>query len=178
MGRTTTNLTASPVTARPVAACAPGANIAIPCVAHPFEPRPTQFIGVREITGWGLRAYTITLPGDVLDHLAFEAGLALAANGLPQPPHAAGRFGVGFVILHQGRGMDYLVLAWWSRENELPMRIFVRERGPAEPWRPAVGEESICVWDIEVIKRERDLFVGTILAASGEPDIQGYLSAP
>ena len=116
MDRTATNLAASPVTARPAAACAPGANIDIPCVVHRFEPRPTQFIGVREVGGWRLRQYTITLPEEQLDQAVFEEGLALAAQLLPQPPVAPGRFGVGFVILHQGRGMDYIVLAWWSGE--------------------------------------------------------------
>jgi hypothetical protein len=100
----------------------------------------------------------------------------LAGPSLPQPPTAPGRFGIGFAILHQGRGMDYIVLAWWARENELPMRVFVRQREPAEPWRPAAGEESICVWDIEVIKRERDLFVRTALA-DGRTELESYLAA-
>ena len=124
-----------------------------------------------------MRVYTITFPGEQLDHDRFEEGLALGVASLPQPPVAAGRFGVGFVILHQGRGMDYIVLSWWSRENELPMRLFVRPRPGAEHWRSAQGEESICVWDIEVIKRERDLFVRTVLAAPGDPDVESYLSA-
>ena len=143
---------------------------------HRFEPRPTQFIGVREVGGWRLRQYTITLPEEQLDQAVFEEGLALAAQLLPQPPVAPGRFGVGFVILHQGRGMDYIVLAWWSRENELPMRVFVRQREPEEPWRPATGEESICVWDIEVIKRERDLFVRTAVT-DGRTELESYLAA-
>ena len=127
--------------------------------------------------GWRLRTYTITLPGEQLEKEMFEAGLGQAAESLPQPAIGQGRFGVGFVIFHQGRGMSYIVLAWWSRENELPMHVSVRQRQLEAPWRSASGEESICVWDIEVLKRERDLFVRTVLAAAGPADVQRYLAA-
>ena len=56
------------------------------------------------------------------------------------------------------------------------MRVFVRQREPEEPWRPATGEESICVWDIEVIKRERDLFVRTAVT-DGRTELESYLAA-
>jgi hypothetical protein len=121
--------------------------------------------------------HAITLPGEAIDVDQFECGLDLARAALPQPPQAPGRFGIGFVICHQGRGMDYLVLCWWSRENELPMRVFVRAGDPQAQWRAAEAEESICVWDIEVIGRERDAFVQTVLAQQGPVDPEAYLRA-
>lgn len=147
------------------------------CISHSFAPRPTAFVEVRPLAGWRLKLHTITLPGEALDWPQFERGLTLAADALPQPPVAAGRFGVGFVICHQGRGTDYIVLCWWSRENELPIRVFVRPREPQAPWRTARSEESICVWDIEIIKRERDAWVRTALAQAKEPDLETYLSS-
>src|SRR5690606_18314330 len=132
-------------------------------IAHAYERRPTTRHGVRDVDGWRLREWRITLPGETLDQAAFEAGLALASTALPHPPAAEGRVGAGFVIFHQGRGVDYVVLCWWSRENELPIRVFVRERAPNAQWRPGRGEESVCVWDLEVIRRERDAWVKTVL---------------
>ena len=70
---------------------------------------------------------------------------------------------MGFVIEHQAIGIDYLVLAWWDRENELPLRIFVRERDAQAAWRTARGGESVCVWDLEVIGAERDAYIATVL---------------
>ncbi len=72
-----------------------------PTVSFAFEPRPTRFVGVRELAGWRVKLYTITLPGEEIDWPRFERGLALAAEALPQPPTAGGRFGVGFTICHQ-----------------------------------------------------------------------------
>ncbi len=147
-------------------------------IRHRFEPRPTQCRGVRTLAGWRLRLHEITLPGELLDQAQFDQGLGMAAEALPQPPSAEGRLGVGFVVLHQGREMDYVVVCWWARENELPIRVFVREREPKSAWRPGRGDESICVWDLEVLKGERDLYVRTVLARAGSADVEAYLAAP
>lgn len=55
------------------------------------------------------------------------------------------------------------MLCWWDRENELPIRVFVRQHD-GSPWRPAQGSESVCVWDLQVICFERDAYVHTVMA--------------
>jgi hypothetical protein len=90
---------------------------------------------------------------------------------LPTPAITASRPGVGFVILHQGSGADYLPIAWWDNENEMPLRVFVREGGS---FRRARGGESICVWDIGVIAQERDAYIRHVLTA--ESNVDAYLN--
>ena len=63
------------------------------------------------------------------------------------------------------------MLGWWERENELPIRVFVRA---ADGWRPAADGESFCVWDLRVIWWEREAYVNTLLA--GRPP-EEYLGA-
>lgn len=65
--------------------------------------------------------------------------------------------------MHRGRDVDYVVQAWWDRENELPVRVYVRDDGP---WRAARNGESFCVWDLEIMNHERNAYVETVL--SGE----------
>jgi len=67
------------------------------------------------------------------------------------------------------------VLGWWDRVNELPTRIWVNERKAG--WRPAKGGESFCVWDLDIIGRERSLYIERILKDGGPADIDGYLAA-
>jgi len=99
-----------------------------------------------------------------------------AERSLPRPATTRDRPGVGFVICHQGRGVDYLVLAWWDRENELPLRVFVREPESVR-WRPAQDGESICVWDLDIIAHERDAYIRHVLSKPESPALDAYLGA-
>jgi hypothetical protein len=131
---------------------------------RPFAPRPITFAGLHTHEGWRLKRYTITRDAEPLDWDAFAPGLGLTLAALPQPAVTAERPGLGFVIAHRGAGADYIVLGWWDRENELPVRVVVREQTPGAEWRPARGSESFCVWDLQVIGFERDAYVATVLA--------------
>jgi hypothetical protein len=142
-------------------------------VCHPFSARRTQLLDVLEHAGWRLKRYAIVHGDGAFDAPRFAPGRALALAALPSPAVAAERPGVGLLIEHQGNGVDYEVLAWWDRENELPLRVFVREE---ELWRPARGAESICVWDLEVLGAERDAYVASVLGPGG-PDLAAYLAA-
>lgn len=139
-----------------------------------YAPRPIHPHGVREHDGGRLKRYTITWDAGALDWADFEPGIALALAELPRPAAAGGRPGVGFVIAHRGRGADYLVLGWWDRENELPLRVFVREGEGG--WRPARGGESVCVWDLQVIAFERDAYVATLMDAACADPVAAYLA--
>lgn len=149
---------------------------------RPYRPRPTQLRRIVTRGDWRLKRYTIVLePNAERDATAewpdFDPGRALAYAMLPSPAHTPERPGVGFIIEHRGYGADYIVLGWWDRENELPIRLVVREHKPGSVFRPARGSESTCVWDLLVVAFERDVYVATILAG-GDPDqaVEEYLS--
>ena len=135
---------------------------------HPYAARPIRPLPSIEQRGFILKRYWIDLQAAPSPDAADWAGsIALAVDALPQED-APGRAGVGFLILHRGRGADYLVLGWWARENELPLRVIVRYPGTDDAqWRVARGDESVCVWDLEVIAFERDAYVASFLA--GQP---------
>ncbi len=153
----------------------PGTN-AVP-ISGAYAPRPITPQGVREVSGWKLKHYTITCAGTPFQGAGYEEGLELgAARWLTQPPVADGRFGVGVCIFNQGARVDYVVLAWWGRENEFPIRVMLRDREPLGPWREAEGDESICVWDLQVCWHERNAWVETVLSRPDAPDIDDYLS--
>ena len=70
--------------------------------------------------------------------------------------------------------MDYLILAWWDRENELPIKVFVK--GDSDPaWRRARGGESVCVWDLDVLWHEREAYVATLLGPDQAGARERYL---
>lgn len=139
----------------------------------PYAPRPTEFQGVLRHGDWRLRHWTIRYGDGPLAVERFTGGRGLALASLPAPALTNARPGVGVLIEHQGNGADYVVLAWWDRENELPIRVFIRD---GEAWRVARGSESVCVWDLEVLWREREAYVQHVLGPNG-PNVDAYLRA-
>jgi hypothetical protein len=123
-----------------------------------------------------LKQYSVCHAGQTFDDARFSGGVEQAVAALPQPARTTERPGVGFVILHQGNGIDYTVLAWWDRENELPLRVFVCDSPGANEWRPARDSESVCVWDLQIIWAEREAYVRTILAESVPDAVAAYLA--
>jgi hypothetical protein len=139
----------------------------------PFGPRVIKPEGVLRRHGWALKVYGVTLEGQTPSPAAFDRIIPIAFAALPQPPITAARAGVGFLICHHGSGMDFCVLAWWERENELFTRVWTRPHVTGR-WTRARGGETACVWDLLIFTRERDAYVDAVLAPGG-PDVAAYL---
>jgi hypothetical protein len=129
----------------------------------PFKPRNIRSRGVAEVAGHRLKVYEVRAESRYNIYLLDGAELP----GLPQPAVTEKRPGVGFVIFHYGTSGDYLVIACWDNENELPIRVWVRE---GDRWRPATENEGICVWDIEIFWAERNAYIATVLAGGTADD--------
>jgi hypothetical protein len=137
-----------------------------------FSPRPITFAGILNTHGYELKSYRITAGGAPFRKEHFEEGLSLAFSSLLTPARSGRRPGLGFVIAHQGKDLDYIVLSWWDRENELPTRVFVRDD---TGWRPARQDESFCVWDLEIIWHERQSYIRTLLSPVAGDNREVYL---
>ena len=141
----------------------------------PYAPRRIVPQDIMRVGEWDLKRYSITMGQGTIDPARFDGARQLAIAALPVPAIAPGRLGVGFLIEHQGNGVDYCILAWWDRENELPIRVFVKE--PGAGWRPARNSESVCVWDLEVIAAERAAYVATVLTRNVTDPRATYLGS-
>lgn len=141
----------------------------------PFSPRVIAGGLPLDVGAFRLKPYQVSCPPAQFEPRRFAGDLAVLRAALPdRRPPAPGLPGVGFVIRHQGPTADYLVLAWWDRENELPIRVWLHDGGA---WRTARDGESVCVWDLEIVWYERNAWIETGL--SGRPlaiTVPEYLS--
>ncbi|HWB21145.1 MAG TPA: hypothetical protein VG711_12660, partial [Phycisphaerales bacterium] len=106
-----------------------------------FAPRATKFLGVREINGRHWKMHSIVYGERGFDASRFEDGLMKAVRDVPKADEKKGRPDAGFVILHQGKNAEYVVVCWWDRENEMPVCVWVRDE---KAWRAARDGESFC----------------------------------
>jgi hypothetical protein len=74
-----------------------------------------------------------------------------------------------FAIFHEGIQYPYLILAWWSNDNELFNSVSVlTEQG----WQENHQLYSFCIFDLEVIWAERNIFIETVYCDN--PNILEY----
>lgn len=136
----------------------------------PYLPRRIDPLATWNHQGWQLKRYGIEFAGTSSPTDIFERAYSRVASWLPPRATTADRPGVGWMLEHRGKTMDYLVVGWWDNENELRMKIWVTKNGQ---WREALTE-SFCVWDMQVMAFERNAFVETLLQK--EPDIAAYMN--
>lgn len=88
---------------------------------------------------------------------------------------------VGFVILHYGSQGDYLLVSQWYDADMLKhwVRGAVVDPTGAIAFAPLAERDLIaCVWELEVIKFERDAWINTVLARGrlDEAALDAYLT--
>ncbi|WP_186369625.1 isochorismatase family protein [Yersinia alsatica] len=137
---------------------------------QPYLPRAITPSGIKNLSRWQLKRYVIRYSQAQGAAPDYTPAYQLVRQWLPNDAETVNRPGVGLVIEHQGKTLNYLIVGWWDNENELRVKVWVQEQGV---WR-AARDESFCVWDLQVIAFERDAFVDTLLQHA--PDIPAYMN--
>ncbi len=144
-----------------------------------FCERAIRFAGVVSLRGTQLKRYDISIDGAPVDEASYGRAMKMAEEVLPREAVAADRPGVGVMIRHTGRAVEYLVVCWWENQNELIVRVFVRAMNDGgkigREWRDAAGEYSVCVWDFAVLWHERGAYVRHVMTPAAGPDLEAYL---
>ncbi|HUP32838.1 MAG TPA: hypothetical protein VM184_07375 [Gaiellaceae bacterium] len=83
-----------------------------------YRARPIRCTGLLEAEGWRLKVYEGADDRDRPRAELIESAKRLVYR-LPQPPGGEGRYGVGFLCAHDGRGGCFACIDWWADENEL-----------------------------------------------------------
>jgi hypothetical protein len=159
-------------TARQSRSPAPSAALGIP---QPYRPRPLRFIRYAQLGDWRVKFYGIATQGHTPRAALVEATVARAAEVLPQPPLADGRFGVGFVIAHDSATVSIGLIYWWDGFNELHQRAYTGPLDEPRALAPLKHPAAGCVWELGIIDFERRAWLEDVLANPGGPDIERYM---
>ena len=98
--------------------------------------------------------------------------LATHIGEITDAPNDAADHGLGFAIVHLACDGDYLLLSQWFNANMLRHRVYqcvVDNRKLANVESLAETGIIACVWELEIMKFERDAWVRTMLSAAPDP---------
>ncbi len=143
---------------------------------RPYSKRPVKFIKQAEFRGWRIKVYGISaVSKSVPDELVIKA-IDKVLPQLPQPASAKDRYGVGFLIIHQGTLRNWFLLDWWEYEDILFHKLFSSPL--TDPDSITIEQESsavACVHEFRVINFESKAWTKTVLCKDSEPNFDKYM---
>ena len=142
----------------------------------PYVRRPTEFIGQYDSQGWRVKAYGISAKSLPLPEEIVSEGLKSVMQYLPQPALTEQRYGVGFLIIHQGIMRNWFLLDWWENEDIIHHQLF---SSPLDEPKLITSEPDksliACVHELRVINFESEAWIKTVLCSDEKPDFEKYL---
>ena len=69
---------------------------------EPYLKRPVKFLKQVNSGNWRIKVYGISAKSESLPEELFNEGVSTVLPHLPEPPMSEDRYGVGFLIIHQG----------------------------------------------------------------------------
>lgn len=145
-------------------------------LTEPYKPRPIRCLGIWCKSGWRLKVYGITYNRPAPRPELVNAAKRVALDVLPQPAIGFGHYGVGFMGVHDGRGVNFVFVDWWADENELYHHVFTSPSDQPEKLEYSSRGAIACVWDLQVMAYERQAWLDAILINPTGPDLDAYLA--
>jgi len=145
-----------------------------------YQTRPVCFMEVVERAGWKIKVYGIRYQGNGAETQPESKTVALAKEAafaaLPIPAVTPERYGVGFLIIHQGQDRNWILLDWWFDQEILKQKLFSSPVGAADQITPAEPDLLACTWELAVLGFERQAWLETVLNNPNGPDLDAYLA--
>jgi hypothetical protein len=150
--------------------------VAPPELVAPHEPRPIRFLRRERAGAWRLKLYGIALPGREVRAELVDAAMELAPSVFPAPARVDGRYGVGYVTVHDAATSCLVLYYWWQSANECHYRAYASPLDdPAALTKiedPGVG----CVWELAIVDFESRAWLRRVLDNPDGPDLDRYLA--
>lgn len=146
-----------------------------------YSPRLVKALPPVDVCGRALKVYGMFSEPERSAALPAPDWLQQQAASVLREPPQQGDHPVGFLILHYAMDGDYLLVSQWYDANMLKhwVRGSAVDAGGSTTLTPLAQRDLVaCVWEIEVIKFERDAWVNTVLARGrlDQASLDAYLA--
>jgi len=142
-----------------------------------YKKRNIRFKELIIISEWSIKAYTISENEKFTSSATYEQ----AKKNLPEWIEQLNSFDsrheyIAFLILHEGSEGIFTLVNTWVGNNMLQTHIYLSTYEDPIKFRKISGDGLFaCVWELEVIRHERDAWIKYILKNAGKPQYESYL---
>ena len=141
-----------------------------------YVARPIEFIDQVNSEGWRIKVYGISTKSLPLPEGIVSDVLKSVFSHLPQPAVTEQRYGVGFLIIHQGMLRYWILLDWWEKQDIIHHKLF---SSPLEKPSAITAESDksliACVHEMRIMTFESEAWIKTVLGSDDNPDFEKYL---
>ncbi|MEU5696360.1 hypothetical protein [Actinosynnema sp. NPDC020468] len=146
-----------------------------------YSPRLVKALPPLDVHGRTLKVYGMFAEPERAATLPEPEWLRRQAASVLTGPLEEGDHPVGFLILHYGMDGDYLLVSQWYDANMIKhwVRGSVVDAAGDTTFEPLEQRDLVaCVWELEVMRFERDAWVKTVLARGrfDEASREAYLA--
>lgn len=142
----------------------------------PYSKRAVTFVKQVNVNGWRIKVYTLSAKQTALSEEIISNGVSSVLSALPQPSLSEDRYGVGFLIIHQGLMRNWFLLDWWEQEDILHHKLFSSNlNAPASIFAEEDKSLIACVHELRVIAFESNAWIKTVLSQDIKEDFDEYM---
>lgn len=125
----------------------------------PYTPRATRMACIHKCCGWTLKVYEVCFGSHSMPADQLAKTLDFVEKNVPWPSVSISGQNAGFVIVHRGRDAMWLIVHVWQSDILVQFAFQATLLEPVDFVRLRSDGMCGCVWELEVIKHERDAWV-------------------
>ena len=143
---------------------------------QPYKKRIVSFVKQASFDDWRMKVYQISANSDPIATPLISKAITELLPRLPKIALNEHRYGVGFLIIHQGTMRNWFLIDWWENEDIMHHLLF---SSPLEDSSNITAETDksliACVHELLVINFESEAWVNTMLSDDKPSDLNAYL---
>ena len=118
---------------------------------EPYKTRPIRYLGVWELIGWRMKAYSIAYGKDTVRGELVDAARRVALERISRAGESVNHYGVGFIGIHEGKNGNFVFVDWWADGNELHHHVYTSPLDqPDELTYMTPTGLAACAWDLRI----------------------------
>jgi len=135
-----------------------------------FQTRKTTFLKVVTYRDWQIKLYTINATTKIEDSIVERI-----LTHLPTPALTQNRYGIGFLIIHQGMVANWFLLNWWGFEDIIHQQLFNSPVDDFDNVKPIEDKTiMVCIHELAIYHFETKAWKKWVLLPE-TPDFGKYL---
>lgn len=144
-----------------------------------FKKRAVSYLGLHEFNDWKFKIYSLKYDETRIIPDIEKIIKSKLPNWVKEKTqiNSFPNYKIGTVIIHEAKDCVLTIVNWWVYENVIQNHVYFSELdSPNDIEDYSNKGVQFCVWEMNIIWHERNLWVEHILKKSEKPDWKSYLN--